>query len=90
MKLTYYNYKQLGKELTKGKGLTRTTSKLFESVMFWALQHNDVKDTVTVNGKTADCLYDLQKAGLVRVFRDYKYYGAELLGSWELDNTWNG
>ena len=86
MKLSYYNKKQISRDLTKGKGLSKSAVELFESVLFWALQNNTTKKTICVSGKTASLVFRLAEAGLVKVIgTGGSKVEAELLGEWELN-----
>jgi hypothetical protein len=90
-KLNFYNYKSLSKELTVDCGLTRSELDLFESVLFWALQNNDVNKTVNVEGKRRTTLINLRnKTRLIQTYMSGEYLGAKLLGEYELDTTWFG
>jgi hypothetical protein len=92
MKLSYFNHKHLAKELGKKHGLKAGPTRLLESVFFWALQKNDVTNTVAVDGRSLKRLEALEEAGLIKITdvrtRFKSYYGAEILGEWELDTKW--
>jgi len=89
MKISYYNYKRLSKELTKDLNVSRTTVEVLEGVFYWALHKNSTKDTIAVRGKRRAILLRLEELGLVKTHTTHRgNLGASINFDCELDRVW--